>query len=548
MASMEQEQCSQLQDDELAVLESIYPTLLTTHPNPHGKSGRLITLALPITLPGPTPAHLSSTFTPRQSAADTPTGTLTLDHLPPLVLRVLLPPSYPLSAPPHPVSLRAPLPESNAETSQGNWLPKSVLKSFDSMLGPMWREEKEAMGEGQGVLWKWMEWIVSGDCLVDSGKIVDGVLNLSVPPTTTSPAFLASLKSYDATQKHSEFEKTAFSCSICWENRKGAKCVQLGCGCIFCTQCLSDCWTLAITEGTLESVACPSPPCVKQRALRDKMDSSSDVPPDLLENVVGPELKDRWATLKERRMAEIDPSYTVCPRPTCQAAVPPPSLPDTPISAAPASSSRVIRLADISSNPPPSEPARTEAPIAKEDRWAAYRSCPKCHFSFCLYCASTWHGPHTACSFPQVSGIVKEYLSYPEGSMERARIEKQKGKANIDRLVRQWQEDEMNRQWLEGRTRACAGCGVRVEKSHGCNHMTCGRCNAHFCYRCGDSISPLDPYQHFNTAGRPCFQKLFEVDSLGEPINVVLPEAEVDRTGDDFDEMDQWDMRLLVEW
>lgn len=69
-------------------------------------------------------------------------------------------------------------------------------------------------------------------------------------------------------------------------------------------------------------------------------------------------------------------------------------------------------------------------------------------------------------------------------------MEFRKGKANIERMVAKWQEDEENRKWLESRTRPCAGCGVRVEKSHGCNHMTCGRCNAHFCYRCGDSVGP----------------------------------------------------------
>jgi E3 ubiquitin-protein ligase RNF14 len=84
---------------------------------------------------------------------------------------------------------------------------------------------------------------------------------------------------------------------------------------------------------------------------------------------------------------------------------------------------------------------------------------------------------------------VREYLSYPEGSMERKRMEIRRGKTNLDRMVAKWREDEENKKWLESRTRACAGCGVRVEKSHGCNHMTCGRCNAHFCYRCGSSVS-----------------------------------------------------------
>jgi predicted RNA-binding Zn-ribbon protein involved in translation (DUF1610 family) len=68
-------------------------------------------------------------------------------------------------------------------------------------------------------------------------------------------------------------------------------------------------------------------------------------------------------------------------------------------------------------------------------------------------------------------------------------MEQRRGKKNIDRMVAKYLEEEENKKWLDERTRACAGCGVRVEKSHGCNHMTCGRCGAHFCYRCGASVS-----------------------------------------------------------
>ena len=60
--------------------------------------------------------------------------------------------------------------------------------------------------------------------------------------------------------------------------------------------------------------------------------------------------------------------------------------------------------------------------------------------------------------------MVEEYLSYPEGSEERIRLEMKKGKGNLERLVAKFREDEENKNWLQERTRACAGCGVRVEK------------------------------------------------------------------------------------
>ncbi|WVF70501.1 hypothetical protein IAT40_005291 [Kwoniella sp. CBS 6097] len=525
-------QCSELQDDEISVLESIYPSLITVHPNPDKKPGRILSLNLPIALPAPINTRLDSFAGP--------SATLEISHLPPLSLRLLLPAKYPLQEAAKPVFLRASLPNGTSGGENGggggvglggagNWLPRSVLKSVTDKLSQFWDEEKEACGEGMGVIWKWWEWVGTGEFLLELDLIKGDTLELTVPPIITPSTFHTMLKTYNAGQIHSDFERTAFSCSICLENRKGKSCIQMpSCGCVFCTPCLSSCWSLAITEGSLETVSCPSVSCTKTRALRDRAEVVECVDADLVESVVGKDLRERWEDIKERRKAEIDPSYTICPRPTCQAAVPPPAQPSlaASISSASTSSSRVIRLSDIPSSPSastlstnsiprmPAAPSPVETGIVSEDRWERYRVCPKCSFSFCLYCNATWHGPHTPCAFPQTSLIVMEYLSYPEGSEGRKKMELRRGKANIERMVAKHLEDEANKQWLEGKTRACAGCGVRVEKSHGCNHMTCGRCNAHFCYRCGEPIKPTDPYKHFNTPGKACYMKLFDAEEL----------------------------------
>ena len=52
--------------------------------------------------------------------------------------------------------------------------------------------------------------------------------------------------------------------------------------------------------------------------------------------------------------------------------------------------------------------------------------------------------------------------------------------------------------------------------------MQCGRCSAHFCYLCGESIKPTDPYKHFNAPGQPCYQKLFEAMDLEDVFDPVL--------------------------
>lgn len=145
--------------------------------------------------------------------------------------------------------------------------------------------------------------------------------SLSIPPNLTHSTYFSLLRSYDASQLHSSFEKTAFSCSICLENRKGKSCIQIPhCGCILsvfrfarmmseltysCAPCLSSCWVLAIEEGTLENVSCPSITCVKQRSTSS---AEGEVDLELVQEVVGEELQSRWLSLKEKRKAEIGKS------------------------------------------------------------------------------------------------------------------------------------------------------------------------------------------------------------------------------------------------
>lgn len=101
------------------------------------------------------------------------------------------------------------------------------------------------------------------------------------------------------------------------------------------------------------------------------------------------------------------------------------------------------------------------------------------HYSFCIFCQKTWHGPTNACSLPRSSRIVTAFL---EGTPEeRLALERRYGKANIERLVKVVEEDRVNREWLERNTIECADCRVRVEKSAGCNHMSCELFDASFC-------------------------------------------------------------------
>ena len=73
-----------------------------------------------------------------------------------------------------------------------------------------------------------------------------------------------------------------------------------------CVPCLSAGWTLAITEGSLENVFCPSVACTKERATKEGKTDHGDkgITPALVESVVGKLLRERWERVKENRIVE----------------------------------------------------------------------------------------------------------------------------------------------------------------------------------------------------------------------------------------------------
>ncbi|BGP26799.1 hypothetical protein JCM10295v2_005759 [Rhodotorula toruloides] len=136
-------------------------------------------------------------------------------------------------------------------------------------------------------------------------------------------------------------------------------------------------------------------------------------------------------------------------------------------------------------------------------------------YSFCVFCRHGWHGVRNACALPQSSAIVSAYLSGTDD--ERRTLELRYGTGNLKRLVAAYEEEKALQEWLAKNSTQCPGCGTHIEKSHGCNHMACERCSSHFCFRCGSSISPSDPYKHFSAPHSTCYGKLFDFHPGGEP-------------------------------
>ncbi|KAM4694128.1 E3 ubiquitin-protein ligase RNF217 [Discoglossus pictus] len=85
--------------------------------------------------------------------------------------------------------------------------------------------------------------------------------------------------------------------------------------------------------------------------------------------------------------------------------------------------------------------------------------CPSCQFVWCFKCHSPWH-----------EGV--NCREYKRG----------------DKLLRHWANEIEHGQ---RNAQKCPRCKVHIQRTEGCDHMTCSQCNTNFCYRCGERYRQL---------------------------------------------------------
>lgn len=141
-------------------------------------------------------------------------------------------------------------------------------------------------------------------------------LVLRQSPTASSTSLSTTLSAFNTSASDTTFATTSHQCPLCFSSHRGTACIRLAsCGCVFCTPCLNDYFSLLITEGLVRSVACPSEGCVLARALWEKevgpkgeVEKEGERPgrltADEVERLCGAEKRKRYEWLKEKVRVE----------------------------------------------------------------------------------------------------------------------------------------------------------------------------------------------------------------------------------------------------
>lgn len=125
--------------------------------------------------------------------------------------------------------------------------------------------------------------------------------------------------------------------------------------------------------------------------------------------------------------------------------------------------------------------------------------CQDCKLEWCFICHAPWHREGVTC---------KEF---------------QKG----DKLVRNWAKEF---HFGSKNAERCPKCKVFIQRTAGCDHMTCSHCDTHFCYKCGERYIEVtfigNHYERFSPFGckynlhpdKPVLRKMIRGSALGAKI------------------------------
>ncbi|KAI0442651.1 RWD domain-containing protein [Xylaria telfairii] len=440
-------------DIELSTITAIFPEIQFEENNPHRLSIELpVSLSKPLTVLFPAVAGTAPPLVLPQATAAVTAAAAEVD-------------SQALSNLPA-LQVKIALPDGYPQESPPTvsistvppWLSNETLRKLETNIARLW----EDVGRDQ-VIFTYI------DDLQRASEDVFGLVD-SKGTLEVAPDHKIALLDYDINAKRKAFEKETFECGICLDPKKGVACHRMiDCGHVFCIQCLQDFYNNAITEGDITSVTCLSPNCSKEREKNATEGSSTKrrklrtliSPSELLQISLGQDAVQRYVMLKHKNKLESDKNTVYCPRSWCQGA------------------------ARSKKHKKPEGLELVDSDDEEEEDTGLLAICEDCGFAFCSRCCQSWHGEFNYC-LPK------------------------------DRKEAITEEEKASLEYLKLHSTPCPTCGAPCQKSHGCNHMRCFRCQTHFCYLCSAWLDPSNPYKHFNTqpsdGAASCYMRLWELE------------------------------------
>lgn len=364
-------------EEELSSIAAIFPELVIDSDNPFVASIDLPVVPsspLAVRFPAaPLPTPPGSDHEKDEIAVVALQDTHKVEHLPPLHLRVALPPGYPADTPPQ-VTL----------STTTDWLPTATIKDLEDECAKLW----EDYGRCQ-ILFSYIDFLQQS---------AERAFDLNETGLDLDPSLKPALLDFDAKTKKHNFDHETFDCGVCLEPKKGSSCHRLvRCRHVFCLTCLQDFYNNCIAEGDVVNVKCLDPGCGKDRKRKRKSDRTLH-PSELLAMGLEEPVVRRYVEMKRKKKLEADKSTVYCPRTWCQAPARSAKYPPLPANLAlyPDSDSGG---SEAETDGPPSNKS-----ISISDRLSI---CSKCTFAFCRICYTGWHGDFARC-WPRNPGELSE--------------------------------------------------------------------------------------------------------------------------------------------
>ncbi|XP_047068479.1 E3 ubiquitin-protein ligase RNF14-like [Lolium rigidum] len=284
----------QLQQDEMLALEAIYGDKIHIFDEKAGLRSFQIQVHCEI------PDGISVCAESSQGVDDDDPSSKFLDnfsveHLAPLSLTCLMPPSYPSHHPPY-------------FTLGVQWLDNVKVSALCHMLDSIWAQQP-----GQEVIYEWVQWLQSSmlSHLGFDDRIVIRQLDDSmvghvdvrvIEEILSVEDIVQHLISYNEEQCHESFIRGLHACMICFSEYTGVDFVKLPCQHYFCQRCMETYSRMHVNEGTVLQLVCPSDKC------------GCIIPPNLLKRLLGVADFERCERLMLQKALDSMADLVYCPR------------------------------------------------------------------------------------------------------------------------------------------------------------------------------------------------------------------------------------------